>query len=101
MKRIDPRTCTSLNFSALQLSLRHDHLGEIRPCLLKSLRNEIAHVKDIVRSDADLKTFVRRVEIAESEVTGPPQTMPFRQPAFPSCSYRSVFIWHGAFRDGD
>ena len=32
---------------------------------LKSLRNEIAHVKDIVRSDADLKTFVRRVEIAE------------------------------------
>jgi len=33
MKRIDPRTCTSLNFSALQLSLGHDHLGEIRPCL--------------------------------------------------------------------
>jgi hypothetical protein len=32
---------------------------------LKSLRDEVAHLKDIVRSDAGLKMFVERIETAE------------------------------------
>jgi exo-beta-1,3-glucanase (GH17 family) len=30
------------------------------------LRNDVDHVKDIVRSDADLKGFVERLETAEA-----------------------------------
>jgi len=33
---------------------------------LKSLRNEVAHVKEIARGDADLKIFVERIETAEA-----------------------------------